>query len=177
MELDLLSVLNNWGLAAEYYLVRDYNHAIEAANKTLEIDPNYSEAVSVLGLAYEQMGNYTQAIEQWVKIERLQGREARATELMRTFEKSGYKGYLSKDAKDNEAEGNHYLGGVARSAAADYAMLGEKDAAFAALDKAFASRAGVVDINVDPRLDNIRSDPRYAELLRRIGLPQLRQKV
>jgi eukaryotic-like serine/threonine-protein kinase len=172
VELDPLSVLNNWGLAAEYYLVRDYSHAIETANKTLEIDPKYSEAISVLGLAYEQMGNYKQTIEQWVKIERLQGHEARATELMRTFEKSGYKAYLSKDAKDNEAEGNYYLGGVARSAAADYAMLGEKDAAFAALDKAFASRAGVVDINVDPRLDNIRSDPRYPELLRRIGLPQ-----
>jgi hypothetical protein len=51
-------------------------------------------------------------------------------------------------------------------------MLGEKDAAFAALDKAFVRRAGVVDIKVDPRLDNIRSDPRYADLLRRIGLPQ-----
>jgi hypothetical protein len=75
-------------------------------------------------------------------------------------------------AKDNEAEGNHYLRGLARSAAADYAMLGEKNAAFAALDEAFASRAGVVDINVDPRLDNIRSGPRYAEHLRRIGLPQ-----
>ena len=55
---------------------------------------------------------------------------------------------------------------------ADYAMLGEKDAAFAALNKAFVNRAGVVDINLDPRLDNIRSDPRYADLLRRIGLPQ-----
>jgi len=62
--------------------------------------------------------------------------------------------------------------GLTRSAAADYAMLGKKDAAFAALDKAFATRAGVVDINVDPRLDNLRSDPRYADLLRRVGLPQ-----
>ncbi len=91
---------------------------------------------------------------------------------MRTFKKSGYKGYLSKDARDNEAEGNHYRGGLAPSTAADYAMLGEKDAAFAALDKAFVSRAGVVDINVDPRLENIRSDARYADLLRRVGLPK-----
>jgi hypothetical protein len=91
---------------------------------------------------------------------------------MRTFEKSGYKGYLSKDAKDNEAEANYYSGGLPRSAAAAYAMLGDKDAAFAALEKAFVSRAGVVDINVDPRLDNLRSDPRFTDLLRRIGLPQ-----
>ena len=172
VELDSLSVLNNMILAWEYDFARDYKHAIEQANKTLEIDPKDADAVSVLGLAYEQMGNYPQAIEQWVKIQRLQGHEARATELMRTFEKSGYKGYLSEDAKDNEAEGNHYRGGLAPSAAADYAMLGEKDAAFAALDKAFVSRSGVVDINVDPRLEKIRSDPRYADLLRRIGLPQ-----
>ncbi len=172
VELDPLSELNNMVLAWEYDFAHDYKHAIEQANKTLEIDPKDVDAVSVLGLAYEQMGNYTQAIEQWVKIQRLQGHEARATELMRTFEKSGYKGYLRKDAKYNEAEGNRYRGGLAPSAAADYAMLGEKDAAFAALDKAFVSRAGVVDIKVDPRLDNIRSDPRFADLLRRIGLPQ-----
>ena len=53
-------------------------------------------------------------------------------------------------------------------------MLGEKDAAFAALNKAFVNRAGVVDINLDPRLDNIRSDPRFGDLLQRVGLSELR---
>ena len=172
VELDPLSVLNNMILAWEYDFARDYKNAIEQANKTLAIDPNDVDAVSVLGLAYEQMGNYTQAMEQWTKIQRLEGHEARAKELMRTFEKAGYKGYLSKDAKDNEAESNYYGGGLTRSAAAECAMLGEKDAAFAALEKAFVKRAGVVDIYVDPRLDNLRSDPRYADLLRRIGFPE-----
>jgi len=172
VELDPLSVLNNMILAWEYDFARDYKNAIEQANKTVEIDPNDIDAFSVLGLAYEQVGNYTQAMEQWTKIQRLEGHEARAKELMRTFEKAGYKEYLSKDAKDNEAESNYYGGGLTRSAAAEYAMLGEKDAAFAALNKAFVRRAGVVDIYVDPRLDNLRSDPRYADLLRRIGFPQ-----
>jgi eukaryotic-like serine/threonine-protein kinase len=140
VELDPLSVLNNMVLAWEYDFARDYNHAIEAANKTLEIDPNDPDAVSVLGLAYEQMGNYKQAIDQWVKIEQLQGHEARAKELKQVFEKSGYTGYLRNDARNNEAEGNHYRGGLTPSAAADYAMLGEKDAAFAALNNAFARR-------------------------------------
>jgi hypothetical protein len=115
------------------------------------------------------MGDYPQAIQRWVKIQRSQGHEARATELMQTLERSGYKGYLSKDAQDNEFEGNLYCGGLAPSAATDYAMLGEKDAAFAALEKAFAHRIGVVDINVDPRLDTIRSHPRFADLLHRVG--------
>jgi TolB-like protein/Tfp pilus assembly protein PilF/predicted Ser/Thr protein kinase len=170
VDLNPLSVLNNMILAWEYDFARDYNHAIEAANKTLEIDPKDPDAVSVLGLVYEQTGSYKQAMDQWVKIEQLRGREIHGKELMNAFEKSGYTGYLRKDAKDNEAEGNHYRGGLAPSAAADYAMLGEKDAAFAALDKAFARRSGVVDIYVDPRLDNIRSDPRFAGLLRRMNL-------
>ena len=169
VELDPLSVLNNMILAWEYDFAHDYKHAIEQANRTLEIDPNDVDAVSVLGLAYEQMGNYTQAMQEWVKLQRLQGHQTRATELMRAFEKSGYSGYLSKYAKDNEIEGNLYLGGLAPSAAADYAMLGQKDAAFAALERAFARRIGVVDINVDPRLDKLRSDPRFADLLRRVG--------
>jgi TolB-like protein/tetratricopeptide (TPR) repeat protein/predicted Ser/Thr protein kinase len=172
VELDPLSVLDNMVLAWEYDFARDYTHAIEAANKTLEIDPKDPDAVSVLGLAYEQMGNYKQAMDQWVKIEQLRGHEIHGKELMKAFEKSGYTGYLRNNAKDNEAEGNQYRGGLAPSAAADYAMLGEKNAAFAALDKAFARRSGVVDIYVDPRLDNIRSDPRFADLLRRIGFSQ-----
>ncbi len=115
VELDPLSVLNNMILAWEYDFARDYKHAIEQANKTLEIDPKDADALSVLGNAYEQMGNYTQAMEQWVKIQRLQSHEARAKELMRAFEKSGYKGYLSKDAKDNESEANYYGGGLTLS--------------------------------------------------------------
>ncbi len=166
VELDPFSVLSHWSLAVEYNFARDYSHAIEQASKTLEIDPKHTGAVGTLGVAYEQMGNYKQAMEQWIKEEQLKGHEARAKELRQVFERSGYKGYLRKDAKNREAEGDPY------SAATDYAMLGEKDAAFAALEKAFANHEGVVDSKVDPELDNLRSDPRFADLLRRIGLPQ-----
>ena len=166
VELDPLSPMNNFALADEYFFAREYSHAIEAANRTLQIDPNNTEAIAILGHTYEQLGNYPQAMEQWVKLERLKGHEASANELMRTFEKQGYEGYLRKTAKDSEIEGDYYR------AAGNYARLGEKNAAFAALEKGFASR-GVVDINLDPRFDNIRSDSRFADLLRRIGLPQL----
>jgi len=84
---------------------------------------------------------------------------------MHTFETSGYPGYLRKTAKDCEAEGEYY------NAAAKYAMLGEKDAAFADLEKEFALH-GVVDLNVDPKFDVVRSDPRFTDLLHRIGLPK-----
>lgn len=48
-------------------------------------------------------------------------------------------------------------------------MLGQKDAAFAALEKAFVTRRGIVDIYVNPQFDNLRDDPRFGDLLRRIG--------
>jgi hypothetical protein len=55
----------------------------------------------------------------------------------------------------------------------DYAVLGEPDRAFKYLDEAYAEREGnLVFIKSDSDLDGIRSDPRYADLLRRMGLPQ-----
>jgi hypothetical protein len=104
--------------------------------------------------------------EQWATQAKLVGREQYVTEITQAFEKSGYKGYLLYDAKDSETEGDYDL------AAADYAMLGDKNAAFAALEKAFSNRAGLLFVKVEPQFDNLRSDPRYAGLLGRIGLPQ-----
>jgi len=56
--------------------------------------------------------------------------------------------------------------------AAIYAGLGEKDQAFACLERAYAQRdARLVELKVDARLDPLRSDPRFADLQRRVGLP------
>ena len=111
------------------------------------------------------MGNYRQAMEQWTKLALLQGDEVRARERMQIFEKSGYTGFLKSEAKAAEAMGEYDL------AAVDYAMLGEKEAAFAALEKAFVKRTELLFIKANPEYDNIRSDPRFADLLRRMGLP------
>jgi serine/threonine protein kinase/tetratricopeptide (TPR) repeat protein len=166
VELDPLSSLNNFALADEYFLAREYQHAVEQANKTLEIEPNNPQALNSLGNTYAQLGDYKAAMEQWVRIERLGGYEARADKLMEIFKKQGYTGYLRKAAKDSDAKGDYYF------SASNYAMLGDKDAAFAALEKGFVRRV-VVDVNIDPRFDNLHSDPRFADLLRRIGVPQV----
>jgi len=75
-------------------------------------------------------GNYKGAIEQWIKNEELLGNEQRAKDLRKVFEKSGYSGYLRKDATNKEDAGDFY------DAASDYALLGERDAALTTLQKA-----------------------------------------
>jgi serine/threonine protein kinase/Tfp pilus assembly protein PilF len=166
VELDPLSLFYNGQLASMYYYDRDYARAIEQDNKTLEIDPKYAGAVPYIALAYQQMGNYNEAVEQWIKFEKLEGREDLAKELREAFEKSGYNGFMREAAKRCEAARQYYC------AAQWHAMLGEKDAAFAALEQASAAGRSVDEFKTDPALDNLRSDPRYADLLRRIGLPQ-----
>jgi len=166
VELDPLSPLYNSMLGYAYYFQRSYNQAIDQWNKTLEIDPRHAGALTGIGDAYWQMGNYEQAIEPYIKATQLWDSADGAKELKEAFEKSGYKGVLRKHVKDSEARGRRY------GAATSYAMLGEKDAAFAALEQAAAAGNYVDMIKLDPALDNLRPDPRYADLLRRIGLPQ-----
>jgi tetratricopeptide (TPR) repeat protein len=165
VELDPLSSFYNSMLGYTYYYQRDYNHAIEQQNKTLEIDPNHLGAIWCIGQAYEQMGNYKRAVEQWAKFEHLRDNDSRAKKIREIFEKSGYEGILRELAKSSEAASYPY------GAATSYGMLGEKDNAFASLEKAAAAGNHIDTIKVDPALDNLRSDPRFADLLRRIGLP------
>ena len=166
VELDPLSPLYNSMLGYAYYFQRNYSQAIEQFNKTLEIDPRHFGAMTGIGDSYWQMGSYKQAIEQFIKADLAYGFGEGAKGLREAFAKSGYKGALIKDAKDSEAAGRPY------DAATSYAMLGERDTAFAALEQAAAAGNNLDMIELDPALDNLRSDPRYGDLLRRIGLPE-----
>jgi len=166
LELDPLSLRVNFDLANAYYLAREYSQSLQQANRTLEIDPKYPEAIQCIGWVYEVTGNYKGAMEQWMKNEEVLGNEKRAKELREVFERSGYPGYLRKDAKDKEAGGDFY------DAASDYALFGEKDAALTALERAADAGQQLDYFKLDPALDSIRSDPRYAALLKRMGLPQ-----
>jgi len=166
VDLDPFSLRAKADLVTAYYLARNYSQCLQQANQILEIDPKYSEAIQGIGWVYEVTGNYKGAIEQWIKTEQTLGNEKRAKELREVYERSGYPGYLRKDARDKMAASDFY------DAASDYALLGEKDTALTALERAADAGQQLDDFKLDPALDSIRSDPRYAALLRRIGLPQ-----
>jgi len=166
VELDPISVTNNAVLTQVYWFKHEGDRALEQAQKALDIDPSNAFAILSLGTAYEAMGDHRKEVDQWVKLFRLRGQQVKANEELRAFEKGGYSAFLRTDIRFGEANGNY------DDAAGDYAQLGDKDAAFAALEKAFPGRTELFLIKVAPELDNLRSDPRYADLLRRIGLPQ-----
>ena len=165
-EIDQFSPIYNMSLTLAYNFSRDYNRALQQAQKALEMEPTNPYAITWLGYTYERMGNYKEAMEQWTKLARSNGHDEYAKEMMQAFEQSGYRGFLKKDAAHFEAQRDY------NGAAASYAILGDKNAAFAALEKAFAKRTDVLFIKVDPQFDSLHSDPRFADLLRRIGLPQ-----
>jgi hypothetical protein len=94
-----------------------------------------------------------------------------AAEAKQTFAKSGIRGALqhriSQQSDPSKLE-FYYPWQVAL----DYARLGDKEKAFFWLEKCYAERAGLVFLEVEPALDDLHSDPRFADLVRRVGFPR-----
>ena len=87
--------------------------------------------------------------------------------LRESFAKDGWIGYLRlATAANSPLKENNWL--LARA----YIELGEKDKAFAELNNAYESRTGVAFLKVEPQLDPLRSDPRFQDLMKKVGLPQ-----
>jgi Tfp pilus assembly protein PilF len=170
---DPLGLIINVHLGWYYLFTRKYDLAIEQLKKTLELDPNFILARMFLGQAYQQKSMMDDAIRQFQEAASLSGRNP------------VYLGGLGQAyalaAKRREAMGvleelkklsrQRYV--AARAVAEVYIGLDERDQAFFWLQKAFEERDGwLVHLGGDPRYDPLRSDRRFADLLRRIGLPQ-----
>ena len=175
LELEPLSLIINFELGLAFYYHRDYDQAIEQFQKTLELDQNFPTAHNFLPAAYEQKGMYSEAVAEFKKaIPSTAGSEwslAKAG-LGHVYAVTGKKSEartLLDELKQHSA--HEYV--PATSLALIYAGLGEKDQAFAWLDKAVEQRAFQLQwIALDPRWDSLRSDPRFGELMGRIGVSQ-----
>jgi TolB-like protein/Tfp pilus assembly protein PilF len=175
-ELDPLSPVIHSALAQMYYFHRQYDQAIDEcthALSTLEADPNFVLLHYHLGRAYGEKGMYPQAISELEKARSLSGnhpamlmglgnmygaagRRAEAMQILQQFEGMAKTRYVPAV----------YFAGV-------YTGLGEKDKAFQWLHTAYQQRTDyLIYLNVEPMADPLRSDPRFKDLLRRIGLPQ-----
>jgi serine/threonine protein kinase/Tfp pilus assembly protein PilF len=171
VELDPLYITHGIVLGNVFYYRGDYDAALKEYNKVLDMDPNYWLAHGSLALTYGQKKMYTEAFAELQKVmgafphsnstavlgqlKALSGEKAEARRIAHELQKRSKKEYVS----------DYWLATI-------YVALGDNNQAFQLLDKAFTERSQwLVQLKVDPRFANLRSDPRFPDLLRRIGLP------
>jgi TolB-like protein/Flp pilus assembly protein TadD len=173
LELDPLSLPINRDLGDAFYFARQYDQAIEQLRKTEELEPNYAQPQRDLVLAYAQKSMYKEAIAEGDKRLAVAPDDRIALAYLGyAYAKAGRRVEAKKVLDQlNDLSKRQYV--PARRRTIIYAGLGEKDRAFEWMEKAYDDRelgAGVGSIKVDPAYDPLRSDPRFADLLRKMNL-------
>ncbi len=167
--LDPLSLIINADLAELLLLAHSYDESMLQSRKTIEMDPNFALAHNQLGQAYLQKQMRDEAITELQKAVQLSaGSPTCMANLARAYAASGKKSEAAKlltDLKKRSSPGYSHASEIA----VIYAALGEKNQAMSWLEKGFEERfnPGVL---LRPGFDSLRSDPRFQELVRRIGL-------
>jgi len=160
--------------SAAYYQLRDYQSLVEASRRGMVSSPNEWTEHYNLGVGYEGTGKLLEAISEYQKAIEISngdhdataslahafaaiGRRAEAEKILHDFERKSKSGYVSP-----------YM------IATIYAGLGERDKAFEFLERAYQERSLDISwhLKADLRIDNLRSDPRFQDLVRRVGYPQ-----
>jgi serine/threonine protein kinase len=171
-QFDPLSLLINTSLGWDWYVSRQPDRAIEQLKKTLDMDQNYAPARRLLESSYEQKEMYKEAVAEWQKALTLSGNPELAATIGQDFATSGYKAVLQDWLEGlQEISRREYVSpyGVAQI----YAQLGNNEQVFNWLEKAYEERdSQIVALKVEPAFERLHSDPRYKNLVKRIGFPQ-----
>ena len=173
LELEPASLVMNTFMGATLYYAGRYDEAIDQCRRTIEMDPTFAVAHWHLGLAYEQKQAFDLAIEEFQKaISLSQGSPLMKAALGHAYAKSQKTDEANKILDElNELSKQQYVSPL--EIAAIYVALGDDEKAFQLLEKAYAEHSfHLVNLNVSPRFKSIRSDPRFEDLVHRIGLPQ-----
>jgi serine/threonine protein kinase/tetratricopeptide (TPR) repeat protein len=172
LELDPLSLIINVAIGWAHYHARQYDEAVAQLLRTVELDPNYPMTYWILGLIYRETARYDLAISAGEKGVSLSGGSPlmRAA-LAQTFATAGAAqeaiqvvDELNELAKQRYVA-PHFFAGI-------YVGLGEHERAIEYLEKSCAEHCHwLIYLRIDPSMDDLRSDPRFQDLLRRVGLP------
>jgi tetratricopeptide (TPR) repeat protein len=170
--LDPVSQTTNIGIAYQLNMAREYDQAIEQLRKLLELYPDFWFGYHYLAENYYGKGLHKEAGDAWFKGDLLSGAgKEEMAPFRQAFARSGMRGIFKTLAELLERESKKHR--VKASMIGEfYAAGGEKELAFTYLEKAFRERDdGLVYLKVTPRLDSVRADPRFKDLVRRVGLP------
>jgi len=171
---DPLSAIINTDMAEMLYWAHRYDEALQQARATIDMDPNFAHAHRVLGQIYAQQHMFPEAIAEGERAAALSGDNLwMLLDLATTYILAGKK-TKAQDCMRRAAKNSP--GGVlpdAGSTAGLYAALGDLDRAFKVLEVQYKHRdGGLILLNTTPLEASIRSDPRFQQLLQRIGLPR-----
>ena len=171
-ELDPLSIIITLNLSVMYQLQNDHDASIENSRKIIELDPNFSTAYDFLGRSLLAKGRNAEAIANFEKLVELSNRADWVLgDLGYAFGVSGKRTEATAIAKElEELYAKKKTTGL--SVAKVYAGLGEKNKAFEWLEKDFESRADMGNIRWEFGYEPLRNDPRFKDLLKRMGLPE-----
>jgi TolB-like protein/DNA-binding winged helix-turn-helix (wHTH) protein len=176
LELDPFSPVDHVMAASVFMWNREYDTAIGEARRAVEIDPSFAYGHMVLASALGAKGVFPQAFTEWLQYLRLDGDEELAQELENAARKMtgpgdpGQKlGHITLSYYQRKSR-REYV--AALTFAAAYIDLGNRDKTLEWLNRAYEERSmGLYTVAVDPFCDSLRSDPRFADLLRRMNLP------
>jgi TolB-like protein/Tfp pilus assembly protein PilF/predicted Ser/Thr protein kinase len=175
IRLDPLNLKYNDNLGQEYATGRQYDLAVEQFEKVIEMDPSFASVHFDLAGAYFDMGKYDlwlQEQENGASLSHQPEYLAVYKEVGKVYSRSGFHAALrewaeqQKELSKRRYEDPAFIGFI-------YAAMGDKDQAFAWLEKGYKEKSDSIQyLKTSHMVDPLRSDPRYADMLKRMGLPQ-----
>jgi DNA-binding winged helix-turn-helix (wHTH) protein/TolB-like protein/Tfp pilus assembly protein PilF len=168
---DFLPFVGGSGIAQHFYFTGQYDRALDAINRKLETRPDSPGLHEWLGLVYEQKGRTGEAIEEFQKAISLSEGIDGLGSLGHAYAVSGKLGDAENTLRKLDELSKHkYVSPFQK--ALIYAGLGQNHQALSELEKAYNQRSlSPVSVRFDPRLNVLRSEPRFRDFVRRVGLP------
>ena len=168
LQLDPVSSRSHMNLSFVYYYARQYDEALAEIERAITMHPDPAETVFPLSIIYVEKRDYTRAIHEFQKMGNV---PHGLGHLGNAYARSGHKAEATaivpklKEHVDKTGVGRYEIALV-------YAGLQENDKAFEWLENAFQARdKGLTYLKIDPCLDPLRSDARFALLVQRVGIP------
>jgi tetratricopeptide (TPR) repeat protein len=172
IELDPLSATMNARLGMLLHWSGQNEQAVIQIRKSIDLDPLLADAHFFLAMAYDRLGRYDEAVAEYLESDRLSGiDQSIVTDFRRAYAISGIDGFRRRklDSERQQiasGQANYFL--MAKLAA----DLGDTNAAFRWLEMAYQQHdVRITNIKVAASLRSLNGDPRFADLLRRIGIP------